>query len=83
MCLVPLPVPAPAPSPTPHQAFGVAKFGRVQRVIQRNLDRGHRKDHLEIKRREAEVAPPVVVAVVGPKGCGKSSLIRVRVLYSV
>ena len=55
----------------------------MHRHIQRNLDRGHRKDHVEIKKKEAEVPPPIVVAVVGPKGCGKSSLIRVSAAASL
>lgn len=61
------------------QAFGVAKFGRAQRTIQRNLDRGQRKDHVDIRKREAVVAPPIVVTVVGPPGVGKTTLIQALV----
>lgn len=58
------------------KAFGVAKYGRVHRTIQRNLDLAHRKDHVAITERAPGTAPPVVVVVMGPKGSGKSTLIR-------
>ena len=58
------------------RAFGVHKARRAQRAVQRNLDRGHRKEHEELADRKALLAPPVVVVVMGPPGCGKSTLIK-------
>ena len=59
------------------QAFGVAKYGRAHKVVQRNLDRSHRKEHVPISDRELDVEPPVVVVVMGPAGVGKTTLIKV------
>jgi ABC-type uncharacterized transport system fused permease/ATPase subunit len=75
MCLLPLPR---VPRLTRVQAFGVAKFGRAHRVIQRNLDLSHRKDRAPLVDRTAEAPPPIVVVVMGPPGSGKSTLIKVR-----
>ncbi len=58
------------------RAFGVAKFGRVQKTIQRNLDLHHRKEHAPVSDRTPEVPPPVVVVVMGPPGSGKTTLIK-------
>lgn len=64
----------------PLQAYGVAKFGRAHKAIQRKLDLGHRKDRAPLVDRSAaaQVAPPVVVVVMGPPGSGKTTLIKVR-----
>ena len=74
---------APASSKRNPRAFGVAKVGRVQGIMQRNLDRGHRGEHAP--RATHGVAgpalPPVVVAVMGPPGSGKSSLIMALVKH--
>ncbi len=59
------------------QAFGVSKYGRAHKVVQRNLDRSHRKEHVPISDRELDVEPPVVVVVMGPAGVGKTTLIKV------
>eukprot|EP00566_Odontella_aurita_P003905 CAMPEP_0113565530 /NCGR_PEP_ID=MMETSP0015_2-20120614/22227_1 /TAXON_ID=2838 /ORGANISM="Odontella" /LENGTH=1263 /DNA_ID=CAMNT_0000467735 /DNA_START=127 /DNA_END=3914 /DNA_ORIENTATION=- /assembly_acc=CAM_ASM_000160 len=61
------------------RAFGVANVVRTQRTIQRNLDRSQKKEYVPLKdrRREREVdAPPSCVVVMGPRGVGKSTLIR-------
>jgi ribosome biogenesis protein BMS1 len=60
------------------QAFGVAKYGRAHREVQRNLDRSHRKEHVPISDRDLDLDPPVIVVVMGPAGVGKSTLIKVR-----
>lgn len=61
------------------KAFTVANVGRRQREQQRLLDRAHRKHKAELSNKSqesAQAAPPVVVVVQGPPGCGKSTLIR-------
>ena len=63
------------------RAFGVAKYGRVQAIMQRNLDRAHRGERAPRAVREAAVPPPVVVVVMGPPGSGKSSLIAALVKH--
>lgn len=59
-----------------HRAFGVAKFGRLHKTMQRNTDRSHRKEHAELVDRTTDVPPPIMVVVMGPPGSGKSTLIR-------
>ena len=62
-----------------HKAFGVANFGRVHRTIQRNLDRGHKKEVREVIDRtplQPASAPPCVVVVMGPPGVGKTTLVK-------
>lgn len=57
-----------------HRAFSVANIGRTQRTIQRNLDRGQKKEYVPLKDRraqEASLAPPALVCVMGPPGVGK------------
>ncbi|KAK7241169.1 U3 snoRNA binding protein, partial [Aureococcus anophagefferens] len=62
---------------TQKRAFGVANLGRAKRSVQRNADRGHRKEVVPlVQRARTEGAPPVVVVVCGPRGSGKSTLIR-------
>ena len=59
-------------------AAPAAAAHRPRTQIQRNLDRGHRKSVAPRVNRALNDSepPPVMVAVVGPKGCGKSTLIR-------
>jgi ribosome biogenesis protein BMS1 len=62
-----------------HRAFSVAKIGKTQKSLQRNLDRTHKKEYTPAKDRRAEIddgPPPVMVCVMGPPGVGKSTLIR-------
>lgn len=54
----------------------MAKYGRAHKTVQRNLDRSHQKEHVPISDRELDIAPPVVIVVMGPKGVGKSTLIK-------
>ena len=57
-----------------HRAFSVANIGRTQRTIQRNLDRGQKKEYVPLKDRrqqETSSAPPALVCVMGPSGVGK------------
>ena len=57
------------------RAFGVANLGRSKRSLQRNADRSHRKEVAATIRRDAGVAPTVIV-VCGPRGSGKTTLIK-------
>mmetsp|Transcript_24553 Transcript_24553/g.36613 ORF Transcript_24553/g.36613 Transcript_24553/m.36613 type:complete len:1220 (-) Transcript_24553:1727-5386(-) len=59
------------------RAFSVSNIVRTQRTIQRNLDRGQRKEYVPLNDRRSEVdAPPSVIVVMGPPKVGKSTLIR-------
>ncbi|GMI00985.1 hypothetical protein TrLO_g5990 [Triparma laevis f. longispina] len=73
------------------RAFGVANTVRTKRNMQRNLDKTHQKEYApqtdrRIKfpskedqtftKQTVQLPPPVTVAVHGPPGCGKSTLIR-------
>mmetsp|Transcript_24586 Transcript_24586/g.51966 ORF Transcript_24586/g.51966 Transcript_24586/m.51966 type:complete len:1176 (+) Transcript_24586:155-3682(+) len=62
-----------------HRAFSVANIVRTQRTIQRNLDRGQKKEYVPLTDRRSidpNESPPALVVVMGPKGVGKSTLIR-------
>ncbi|KAL9178696.1 hypothetical protein ACHAXT_003827 [Thalassiosira profunda] len=61
------------------RAFSVSNIVRTQRNVQRNLDRAQKKEYVPQSDRRAarvEEGPPPLVAVVGPPGVGKSTLIR-------
>ena len=61
------------------KAFGAASGTKAQaRNAYRTLEKQERKYHISLTDRsvEVEVTPPFVVAVVGPPGVGKSTLIR-------
>lgn len=66
------------------RAFGVAKLGRSKRTAQRTADKDQAKQVLpQLDRTSKSKPPPIVVVVAGPKGSGKSTLIRSVVkLYS-
>jgi ribosome biogenesis protein BMS1 len=65
------------------KAFSVANVVRTKRTMQRNLDRSQKKEVIPLTNREEELPPPALVVVMGPKGCGKSTLIRSLVkIYS-
>mmetsp|Transcript_13937 Transcript_13937/g.39120 ORF Transcript_13937/g.39120 Transcript_13937/m.39120 type:complete len:1191 (-) Transcript_13937:87-3659(-) len=62
-----------------HRAFSVANIVRTQRTIQRNLDRSQKKEYVPLADRRSidpNESPPALVVVMGPKGVGKSTLIR-------
>jgi len=61
------------------RAFSVANVVRTKRSMQRNMDRGQKKEYVPLHdRRSTELheTPPSLVVVMGPKGVGKSTLIR-------
>jgi ribosome biogenesis protein BMS1 len=61
------------------RAFSVANIVRTQRTIQRNLDRSQKKEYVPLQDRRSldpNESPPPLVVVMGPKGVGKSTLIR-------
>lgn len=65
------------------KAFSVANIVRTKRTMQRNLDRSQKKEIIPQINREEELPPPALIVVMGPKGCGKSTLIRSLVkIYS-
>eukprot|EP00535_Pseudo-nitzschia_heimii_P006730 CAMPEP_0197183476 /NCGR_PEP_ID=MMETSP1423-20130617/7837_1 /TAXON_ID=476441 /ORGANISM="Pseudo-nitzschia heimii, Strain UNC1101" /LENGTH=1200 /DNA_ID=CAMNT_0042634059 /DNA_START=60 /DNA_END=3662 /DNA_ORIENTATION=+ len=61
------------------RAFSVANIARTQRTIQRNLDRSQKKEYVPLTDRRSidpNESPPALVVIMGPKGVGKSTLIR-------
>ena len=65
------------------KANSVSNIGRTKRTQQRNLDRQQKKELVPLVDRTEDVPPPVMVVVMGPKGVGKSTLIRSLVkIYS-
>lgn len=58
------------------KAFAVANPGRLQRQAVRSSDVKERRLHVPLVDRLPEEAPPIVVAVVGPPGVGKTTLIK-------
>lgn len=59
------------------KAFAFAKPGKLQRQAIRSSDLGEKRFHVPMVDRTPENdPPPVIIAVVGPPGTGKSTLIR-------
>ncbi|KAG0175577.1 Glycoside hydrolase 2 (Mannanase, beta-galactosidase) [Apophysomyces sp. BC1034] len=58
------------------KAFTFQGLDKAERAARRNFDIGQKKLHVPLVDRTPIEAPPVVIAVVGPPGCGKSTLIR-------
>lgn len=59
------------------KAFAVAAPGKMAKTMQRSSDVKERKLHVPmVDRTPEDDAPPVIVAVVGPPGTGKTVLIR-------
>ncbi|KAI9315305.1 hypothetical protein BX666DRAFT_1961353 [Dichotomocladium elegans] len=58
------------------KAFTFNSLGKAERSARRNFDLGEKKLHVPLVDRTPIAAPPVVVAVVGPPGTGKSTLIK-------
>lgn len=62
---------------TKRRAFGVAKLGKGKRAAQRTADLRQAKEVLPaLDRTSRSKPPPVLVVVAGPKGSGKTTLIR-------
>lgn len=58
------------------RAFAVANPGKLDRMARRSVEVGEKRFHAPMVDRTPEDAPPVLVAVVGPRGVGKSTLIK-------
>ncbi|EFW14916.1 ribosome biogenesis protein, partial [Coccidioides posadasii str. Silveira] len=58
------------------KAFAVSRPGRSQRQAARSHDAKEKRLHVPLVDRLPEEAPPIVVAVVGPPGVGKTTLIK-------
>ncbi|KAL2313964.1 Ribosome biogenesis protein bms1 [Schizosaccharomyces pombe] len=59
------------------KAFAVASAGRMARQAMRTADISQKKLHVPmVDRTPDEAPPPVIVAVMGPPGTGKSTLIK-------
>ena len=69
-----------------NRSHNVANIGRTKRNVQRNLDISHQKEYVPKDDRSKLVSvktapPPAVVVVMGPKGVGKSTVIKSLVKY--
>lgn len=58
------------------KAFGYANPGRLAKQAVRSHDIKEKRLHVPLIDRLPEEAPPIIVAVVGPPGVGKSTLIK-------
>ncbi|KAJ3155122.1 Glycoside hydrolase 2 (Mannanase, beta-galactosidase) [Geranomyces variabilis] len=58
------------------KAFASFSGQKADRTIRRNLDKDQTKLHVPLVDRTPLEAPPVIVAVVGPPGTGKTTLIQ-------
>ncbi|KAI9825066.1 MAG: Glycoside hydrolase 2 (Mannanase, beta-galactosidase) [Thelocarpon impressellum] len=58
------------------KAFGYANPGRLQKQAARSHDVKEKRLHVPLVDRLPEEAPPIIVAVVGPPGVGKTTLIK-------
>ncbi|KAF3908236.1 hypothetical protein AA313_de0204027 [Arthrobotrys entomopaga] len=58
------------------KAFAFANPGKLAKQAKRSHDIKERKLHVPLVDRLPEEAPPIVVAVVGPPGTGKTTLIK-------
>lgn len=58
------------------QAFALRSVASATRRTRRRLDQEEKKQHAPLVDRTPEEPPPVLVAVVGPPGVGKSTVIR-------
>ena len=58
------------------KAFGYANPGRLAKQAVRSHDIKEKRLHVPLVDRVPEEAPPIIVAVVGPPGVGKSTLIK-------
>lgn len=58
------------------KAFAVANPGKLDRQARRSHDHKEKRYHAPMVDRTTEDPPPVIVAVVGPPGTGKTTLIK-------
>ncbi|KAL2040359.1 hypothetical protein N7G274_006802 [Stereocaulon virgatum] len=58
------------------KAFGYANPGRLAKAAVRSHDIKEKRLHVPLIDRVPEEAPPIIVAVVGPPGVGKTTLIK-------
>ncbi|KAI9202712.1 uncharacterized protein BJ171DRAFT_166060 [Polychytrium aggregatum] len=58
------------------KAFTFSARNRAQKSARRNADIGEKRMHVPLVDRTPIEPPPIIVAVVGPPGCGKTTLIR-------
>ncbi|KAI9263384.1 hypothetical protein BDA99DRAFT_510092 [Phascolomyces articulosus] len=63
-------------APQNAKAFTFQSAGKAEKAARRNNDLGQKKLHVPLVDRTPLEAPPVVIAVVGPPGTGKSTLIK-------
>ncbi|KAI7850342.1 hypothetical protein BDC45DRAFT_487971 [Circinella umbellata] len=63
-------------APKNAKAFTFQSAGKAERTARRNVDLGEKKLHVPLVDRTPLEAPPVVIAVCGPPGTGKSTLIK-------
>eukprot|EP01123_Difflugia_compressa_P004278 TRINITY_DN1564_c1_g2_i1.p1 TRINITY_DN1564_c1_g2~~TRINITY_DN1564_c1_g2_i1.p1 ORF type:complete len:764 (-),score=173.56 TRINITY_DN1564_c1_g2_i1:53-2344(-) len=63
------------------KAFISASGRNRHRIIQRKNDRLHKKEHLPLPDRTPNEPPPIIVAVQGPPGVGKTTLIQCLVKH--
>ncbi|CCG83369.1 Ribosome biogenesis protein BMS1 homolog [Taphrina deformans PYCC 5710] len=55
---------------------GFAVGRRAEKLARRSADVGQKKLHVPLVDRTSDTEPPVIIAVVGPPGTGKSTLIK-------
>lgn len=58
------------------QAFAFASGRKAAKQVQRAQEMVQKKLHVPIVDRSSQEPPPITVVVAGPKGCGKSTLIK-------
>ncbi|KAJ3296166.1 Glycoside hydrolase 2 (Mannanase, beta-galactosidase) [Rhizoclosmatium sp. JEL0117] len=58
------------------KAFAFNSGIRANRTIMRNMDKDQTRLHVPMVDRTPDIPPPIVIAVVGPPGTGKTTLIR-------
>eukprot|EP00768_Dysnectes_brevis_P002873 gnl/Dysnectes_brevis/2099_a2434_1863.p1 GENE.gnl/Dysnectes_brevis/2099_a2434_1863~~gnl/Dysnectes_brevis/2099_a2434_1863.p1 ORF type:complete len:1140 (+),score=373.36 gnl/Dysnectes_brevis/2099_a2434_1863:54-3422(+) len=64
------------PSHINHKAFTVSSAGRMRRMIQMKANKMQKLATTSIIARTGDFPPPDMIAVVGPSGVGKSTVIR-------
>ena len=75
----------PSPQGPNLKAFGYKSANKAHAQQQRKLDSEHRKHHVPMINRSEALGgtdpPPIMIAVAGPKGCGKTSVIKALVKH--